>query len=101
MTRIFRISLCALLLVGSLNAAERVQRAIVQRVEPEYPEIAKNMNLHGTVKLRIWIKPDGTVRRLEYIGGHPLLAESGLKAVKTWKYETASKESTTVVELKF
>jgi len=59
------------------------------------------MNLHGTVRLKIWINPDGTVRRLEYVGGHPLLAESALKAVKGWKYEPSSRESTTVVELKF
>ena len=59
------------------------------------------MNLHGTVKLKIWISPDGTVRRLEYIGGHPLLAESALKAVKGWKYQSAAQGSTTIVELKF
>jgi TonB family protein len=56
---------------------------------------------HGSVKLKIWIAPDGTVRRLEYIGGHPLLAESALKAVKTWKYQPATTESTSQVEIKF
>lgn len=101
MARLNRILVCILLLIGSVSAADRPQRTIVQRVEPEYPEIAKNLNLHGTVKLRIWIKPDGTVRRLEYIGGHPLLAESALKAVKNWKYSVADKETTTVLELKF
>ena len=34
------------------------------------------MNLHGTVKLKIWISNDGSVRRLEYVGGHPLLAQA-------------------------
>jgi TonB family protein len=101
MRRLNRILVCSLLLIGSASAADRPQRAIVQRLEPEYPEIAKTMNLHGTVKLRIWIKPDGTVRRLEYIGGHPLLAESALKAVKSWKYAAAQKETTAVLELKF
>jgi len=101
MSRFNRILLCALLLIGSISAADRPQREIVQRVEPAYPEIARNMNLHGTVKLRIWIKTDGSVRRLEYIGGHPLLAESALKAVKAWKYAAANKETTTVLELKF
>jgi len=38
---------------------------------------------------------------LEYIGGHPLLAESALKAVKGWKYEPTGRESTAVVESKF
>jgi TonB family protein len=59
------------------------------------------MNLHGTVKLKIWISPDGTVRRLEYIGGHPMLAEAALRAVKTWKYQATAQESTAIVALKF
>jgi TonB family protein len=100
MTRLKHILLSLILLTGALHAADP-ERTLVKRVEPEYPEIAAQMNLHGTVKLKIWISPEGAVRRLEYVGGHPLLAESGLKAVRTWKYQTASQESTTVVELKF
>jgi TonB family protein len=100
MTRLKYILLSVILLTGGLSAADQ-ERNLLKRMEPEYPEIAEKMNLHGTVKLKIWISPDGTVRRLEYVGGHPLLAESCLKAVKTWKYQTASQESTTVVELKF
>lgn len=100
MTKLKQILLCATLLIGSAQAADQ-ERKIVRGEQPEYPTIAARMNLHGTVKLKIWIKPDGTVRRLEYIGGHPLLAESGLKAVKGWKYEPSGRESTTVVELKF
>jgi TonB family protein len=100
MTALKQILLCVTLLVGSASAADQ-ERKIVRREEAEYPPIAAKMNLHGTVKLKIWIDPNGTVRRLEYIGGHPLLAESALKAVKTWKYEAAAHESTTVVALKF
>jgi protein TonB len=95
-----QISLCVILLASGANAADQ-ERKVVRREEPEYPAIAVRMSLHGTVRLKIWINPDGTVRRLEYIGGHPLLAESALKAVKGWKYEPGSKESTTTVELKF
>ena len=39
-----------------------------------------NVGAHSGGRLRI--TPTGTVRRLEYMGGHPLLAESALKAVK-------------------
>jgi TonB family protein len=92
--------LCATLLISSAIAADQ-QRKLVRREEPEYPHIAEKMNLHGTVKLKIWINPDGKVRRLEYIGGHPLLAESALTAVKGWQYEPATKESMAVIELKF
>jgi TonB family protein len=100
MTTLKQILLCVTLLVSSASAADQ-ERKVVRREEPEYPPIAARMNLHGTVKLKIWISPVGTVRRLEYIGGHPLLAESALKAVKTWNYQAASQESTTIVELKF
>ena len=89
-----------LLRSGSFATAE-TERRITHQDQPEYPEIAKKMNLHGTVKLKVWINPDGTVRRLDYVGGHPLLAESALKAVKAWRYEAASKESNGIVELRF
>ena len=101
MTRLRQILLAIVLLVGSMNATAQSERKVIHREEPDYPELAKKMNLHGTVKLKIWISPDGTVRRLEYVGGHPVLAESALKAVKGWHYEAATKESNTVVGLKF
>jgi TonB family protein len=100
MTKLKHILLCVILLVSSASTSD-LERKVVRREEPEYPPIATKMNLHGTVKLKIWISPDGTVRRLEYIGGHPLLAESALKAVKIWKYQAATQESTTIVELRF
>jgi|ERR671924_1224630 TonB family protein len=100
MTVMRNILLCVVLIVGGVSAAQ-TERKVVRREEPEYPELAKKMNLHGAVKLKIWISPDGAVRRLEYVGGHPILAESALKAVKNWHYETASKESNTVVVLKY
>jgi TonB family protein len=100
MATLEQILLCVILLVSSGNAAD-LERKVVRREDPEYPVLATKMNLRGTVKLKIWISPDGAVRRLEYIGGHPLLAESALKAVRRWKYDVAAKESTAIVELKF
>ncbi len=101
MAKLNHILLCLILLVGAGTAADQVERKVARREEPQYPEIARKLNLHGMVRLKIWINSDGTVRRLEYVGGHPLLAESALKAVKGWKYEAGPKESTAAVELKF
>ena len=84
-----------------MSVAAQTERQVTRREEPDYPELAKRLNLHGTVKLKIWISPDGTVRRVEYVGGHPVLAESALKAVKGWHYDAAPKESNAIVELKF
>lgn len=41
------------------------------------------------------------MRRMEYLGGHALLAESVLGAIKNWKYEPAAQESELIVEIKF
>ena len=100
MNKLANIVLASVLLVGSANAGDP-ERKLIHRTDPEYPQIAQKMNLHGLVKFKLWINPDGTVRRVEDIGGHPLLAESALKAVKTWTYESAGKESTAAVEVKF
>jgi TonB family protein len=88
-----------LLLLSSARAAD--ERKVTFTQPPEYPPIAAKMNLRGTVRMKVWINPDGTVRRVDYIGGHPLLAESALKALKRWKYEPQSHETTAIVEWKF
>ncbi|HEX6503088.1 MAG TPA: energy transducer TonB [Terriglobales bacterium] len=101
MKKVIKLLACTTLLAAALFGADQSDRKVVHREDAEYPPIAAKMNLHGTVKMKIWISPDGTVRRLEYIGGHPLLAESALKAVKNWKYQPTSTESTSQVEIKF
>ena len=101
MKKLTHVLLCLALLDRGLYASDQAERAVVHHADPVYPVLAANMSLHGGVKLKIWIAPDGSVSRLEYIGGHPLLAESALKAVKAWKFEPAPKESIQVVEIKF
>lgn len=92
---------CIALLGCSVHVFAQGERSLLWRENPEYPPIAIRMNLHGTVKLRIWITPEGAVRRLEYVGGHPLLAEPALKAVRNWKFESSAKETTQIVDVKF
>lgn len=101
MTRIRDIALCTLLLAVGLSASEQALRKILHKEEAAYPDVAAKMALHGTVRIKIWIAPDGSVRRMEYVGGHPLLAESALQAIKNWKFEKAERESTEIIEVKF
>ncbi len=94
-----RLILSLVLLVGIACADE--ERQAVAQPNPEYPEIAKRMNLHGTVKLKLWIAPAGNVSRVEYLGGHPLLADSAKAAVQKWMYKKAPNETTQVVSVTF
>jgi protein TonB len=70
-------------------------------VAPEYPEIARKMGLTGSVKLELVIAPNGTVKDTKVIGGHPILVNAAVDAVKKWRFESASADTTKTVEFKF
>lgn len=95
-----RMILC-LTLLGALAMADDAERKTTVREEPVYPELAQKMNLHGSVKFKLYIDKAGSVTRVEYIGGHPVLAESALTCVKKWKFESAVRETSQNVEFKF
>jgi protein TonB len=59
---------------------------LVNRVEPQYPPIAKIAHISGVVHLRAIIAKDGTVRELQVVDGNPLLARAALVAVQNWRY---------------
>jgi TonB family protein len=101
MKRLLKSLACVALLSAAMFSADRPERKLISREMPEYPTVAARMNLHGTVRLKIWVTSDGKVRRIEYIGGHPLLAESAMKSVKNWRYQPEALESTAEVALKF
>ena len=73
------------------------QRRLITRVEPEYPDALKRLNIGGTVRLQLTIGPKGNVETVLVLGGNPILGESAVAAVKQWVY-TASR-SRTIEEL--
>lgn len=75
-------------------------RKVVRKVQPDYPQDAKRMNLGGTVKLVAVVAPNGSVRKVEQVGGSPLLVRAAQAAVAQWKYE-AGTESTETIEIHF
>jgi TonB family protein len=76
-------------------------RKVKIKVAPVYPEIARRMGLSGSVKLEVVIAPNGTVKETKVIGGHPILVNAALDAVKKWKFETGTSDSTGTLEFKF
>ena len=77
------------------------KRKVKTKVSPAYPELARRMNVTGKVKIEVIIAPDGRVRNTRVIGGHPLLVQSALDAVKEWKFVPAPEETTQIVEFVF
>jgi protein TonB len=66
---------------GAVQAA-----MLVNRVQPQYPPLARQTRISGTVRLHAIISKDGSVQQLEVLSGHPLLVQAALDAVRQWKY---------------
>ena len=65
-----------------------MQRAnLIRQVRPVYPPLARQARIQGTVKLTAIIAKNGTIEKLEVMGGHPLLIPAALSAVKQWRYK--------------
>jgi TonB family protein len=82
------------------NSAD-APRKLVNMAPLEYPELARRMNIRGTVKLEVVIAPSGTVKKARVIGGNPVLVGAAEDSIRKWKYEPAPHDSSTVVELHF
>ena len=54
--------------------------------EPAYPDDAKVQGIEGKVVLDALIDTNGAIETLSVRTGHPLLAESALQTVRTWRY---------------
>jgi TonB family protein len=78
-----------------------ILRRAKSKIQPAYPDLARKMNITGTVKVQVIVAPNGTVKDAKIIGGHPVLANAALDAVKKWRFEPAAGESVGVVDFKF
>lgn len=104
-----RRALLVVLLVSGLVASvcgawaqqHEAVRVVKIRVEPTYPELARRMRISGAVKVQLTVAPNGTVKDAKLVGGHPLLANAVLDAVKRWRYEVRPQETTENVEFRF
>ncbi|HXO87381.1 MAG TPA: TonB family protein [Candidatus Acidoferrales bacterium] len=70
----------------AVRSGSVMEAMLVHRVQPEYPRLAKNIGLSGTVILRARIGTDGEVRDLQRVSGNALLAHAALAAVQQWRY---------------
>jgi protein TonB len=68
-------------------SSETMEKRIITKVEPIYPEAARIAGTEGRVELGAMIGPDGSVERLWDISGPPILVQSATEAVRSWKFE--------------
>jgi periplasmic protein TonB len=59
---------------------------LIDKVPPQYPQVALAARITGTVTLRAIISKDGSIEKLQLVSGPPLLAAAAFQAVKQWRY---------------
>ena len=99
------LAMASIVLSGPISWTQQdepeVERKVVTRVAPVYPDLARKLKLRGVVKLIVVIAPDGRVRSTEVMGGNPVLTQAAVEAVRTWRYEAAPEQTHALVELRF
>ena len=74
--------------VQRIRVGGNVQAAnLIRKVTPQYPPLAKQARVQGTVRFQAIIGKDGTIQNLQLISGHPLLVPAATDAVKQWLYK--------------
>ena len=67
---------------GNVEAAR-----LIHEVQPQFPLLASEARIGGTVRLTAIIGRDGTVQDLSLVSGQPLLVKAAMDAVKQWVYK--------------
>jgi len=62
---------------------------------------ARRFRLIGVVKVQVLVAPDGQIKDVKVLGGHPVLVSAVQDALKNWKYAPASSETTVSLEFSF
>jgi periplasmic protein TonB len=63
------------------------QGMLLKRVQPVYPQQARQLRLQGAVQLEASIGKDGSITKVKQISGDAVLGHAAVDAVKQWKYK--------------
>jgi TonB family protein len=88
-------------LSGTPATGEIFDLAPLTRVEPEFPALARQMGVHGTVEVVVTIGTDGHVTAVKVVKGHPLLVKATTDAVMRWTYRPPNSPIITRATLNF
>lgn len=99
---VIRMMVALVLLSSCLVFADQGARKPARNNRPvAYPQTARQMRLAGVVKLDVLVAASGKVKKVEVLGGNPVLAAAAVDAVKNWTYEPASSDTSETVVVKF
>jgi len=89
------------LMVAMALPAFAGDRAVKQRAQPTYPELARRMKITGVVVVTATVDAAGNVTDVKTVSGNRMLAVAAEDAVRRWKFVPGPGESTETVDLNF
>ena len=60
--------------------------AALTKVAPEYPSVARQLKIQGSVELEAVVTESGAVEKVTIVSGNPVLTKSAADALKKWKF---------------
>ena len=63
-----------------------LQNSATKRVTPEYPALAREARVSGSVVVEITVDEDGAVISARAVSGHPLLKDAAVDAARGWMF---------------
>jgi len=69
-----------------LRVSRMMEGNLIDRVQPQYPSLARQARIQGIVVLRAVISRDGKIENLQIMSGHPMLVQAAMDAVRQWRY---------------
>ncbi len=85
---------------GSIKGQGEIKITCLNCFEPKYPKLAIKRGYEGIMKLKIWIRKNGTVSKVEVVksSGYNILDLSGIKAANNSTFYPIQKETTLNIE---
>ena len=69
-----------------LTQAEAME-LVTAKVQPEYPLVARQLNLTGVVEVDVMVGENGVVESAVPVSGSPVLTKPAAEALKRWKFK--------------
>jgi len=77
-------------LTAGVETSVADENDVLNRVEPEYPDDARQQKIQGPVVLDVRITPAGRVQEMTLVTGQPLLVQAAKDAVQQWRFKPHS-----------
>jgi len=65
---------------------EQAAAYVASRVEPQYPDLARNQHIQGPVVFEVWIGKNGGVQKLHVLSGNHELVDAAANAIRRWRF---------------